>query len=345
MRFRTVSSPHKYSKNSVSKVMLHVCLGLVPGTIAMSYFFGYGVLINIILAVITAWLTEAAILKIRGREVLNALKDNSALVSAWLFALAIPTLAPWWLPVIGIFFGILFGKQLYGGLGYNPFNPAMVAYVVLLISFPVEMTNWLSASSIADNTLSFMESIRVIFTGQFPNGLNWDSISGATPLDEIDVQLRLGASIQDVQATSLWGTIGGKGWEWVALAYLLGGLYLLYQRIITWHTPVALLVALAVISSVFYLIDNTTSTSPLFHLSSGGAMLGAFFIATDPVSSCTSNKGKLFFGAGIGLLIFIIRQWGGYPDGVAFAVLLMNMAAPFLDYYTKPKVFGARPGQ
>lgn len=342
MRFRTVSSPHKYSNNSVTNVMLHVCLGLIPGTIAMTYFFGYGVLVNIILATVTAWLTEAAVLKIRGRAVLATLKDNSALVSAWLFALAIPSLAPWWLPVIGMFFGILFGKQLYGGLGYNPFNPAMIAYVVLLISFPVEMTNWLAASSVAEHTLSFTETLSAIFSGNFPTGLNWDSISGATPLDEVKTQLGLQATVQDVQNTSLWGTVSGKGWEWVALAYLVGGAYLLYQGIITWHTPASLLVALAIISSVFFLVDSSHYTSPLFHLFSGGAMLGAFFIATDPVSACTSNKGKLFYGAGIGLLIFIIRQWGGYPEGVAFAVLLMNMAAPFLDYYTKPKVFGAR---
>ncbi len=342
MRFRTVSSPHKYSNNSVSNVMLQVCLGLIPGTIAMTYFFGYGVLVNIVLAILTALATEALVLKLRKRPILNTLKDNSALLSAWLFALAIPTLAPWWLPVIGMFFGILFGKQLYGGLGNNPFNPAMIAYVVLLISFPVEMTNWLAASNVTEYSLSFVETLSAVFGGSLPNGLSLDSISGATPLDEIETQLGLGATIASVQESNLWGFVGGKGWELVNAAFLLGGFYLLYKRVITWHTPVALLTSLAILSSVFYLIDSSQFTSPLFHLFSGGAMLGAFFIATDPVSSCTSNKGKLFYGAGIGALIFIIRQWGGYPDGVAFAVLLMNMSAPFLDYYTKPKVFGAR---
>ncbi len=338
MRFKTITSPHARKGNQVNNVMLDVLIALIPGALALTWFFGWGIIINILIAGAAALLVEAIFLMLRRRPVISTLKDNSALVTACLLALAIPPLSPWWLTFTGILFAIVFAKQLYGGLGYNPFNPAMVGYVVLLIAFPLEMTQWLAAN----NSLSFTDSLHVILFGPASVG-GWDAITGATPLDTVKTELALMKPLADIQSQTLFGMVGGKGWETVALLFFIGGGYLLYKRVITWHTPVAMLLSLFVISGIFYLVDSSQYTSPLFHLFSGGAMLGAFFIATDPVSSCTSNKGKLVYGAGIGILTYIIRSWGGYPDGVAFAVLLMNMTAPFIDYYTKPRVFGQTP--
>lgn len=338
MRFKTVTSPHDQSGNRVGNVMFNVVLALLPGTLALAWFFGWGVILNILIAVAAAWAAEALILAIRKRPVLATLKDNSALVSAWLLALALPPLAPWWLTVLGMIFAIVFAKQLYGGLGYNPFNPAMVGYVVLLISFPLEMTQWLSPRTVAELP-DLAATLHIKLLGQLPPG-GWDALSGATPLDLMKVQLGLMKPVEEITTNPLFGYVSGRGWEWVGAMYLLGGLYLIFKRIITWHIPVAMLGSLFALSAVFFLIAPDRHPSPLFHLFSGGALIGAFFIATDPVSACTSNKGKLFYGAGIGLITYVIRRWGGYPDGVAFSVLLMNMAAPFIDYYTKPRVFG-----
>ena len=318
--------------------MLMVIAGLIPGTIAMTYFFGWGVLFNIEIACGVALLCEASLLLIRGRQISGTLLDLSAIVTAWLLALALPPLAPWWLTALGAFFAIVFGKQLYGGLGYNPFNPAMIGYVVLLISFPREMTQWILPIQLQDQAPSFWQTAQIIFTSH--NELGWDAISSATPLDTVKTQLSLDQSITEIRQASIFGYLAGNGWEWINIAYLLGGIWLIYKKIITWHTPVAMLSSLFLIASIFYLFDSSQYLPPSFHLFSGAAMLGAFFIATDPVSSCTSNKGKLLFGAGIGLFTYIIRTWGGYPDAVAFAVLLMNMSAPFIDYYTKPRVYG-----
>ena len=340
MHFKTITSPHDSASNNVSKVMLQVSFALVPGTIALSWFFGWGVLVNISVAILTAWLSEAFVLLLRKKPILRTLQDNSTLLSAWLLALALPPLAPWWLVVIGTAFAIIFAKQLYGGLGFNPFNPAMIGYVVLLISFPLEMTQWLSPRMLATNFLDLSQILQIQLFNQLPAG-GWDALSGATPLDKIKTDLGLLKTVPEIIQDPLFGAFAGKGWLAVNLLYLLGGTYLLFRRIITWHTPVAMLTALFIVSLVFHLIDSDRYSSPLLQLFSGAAILGAFFIATDPVSSCTSNKGKLVYGAGIGIFTYLIRTWGGYPDGIAFAVLFMNLSAPFIDYYTKPRVFGA----
>ncbi|MBN1378258.1 MAG: electron transport complex subunit RsxD [Gammaproteobacteria bacterium] len=339
MRFNTATSPHDHSQNKLDRLMLHVVLALLPGTAALYWYFGWGVLINIVIAVAVAWISEAFILLIRQRPVFTTLKDNSALVTAWLLAIALPPLAPWWLTALGVSFAIVFAKQLYGGLGYNPFNPAMIGYVVLLISFPLEMTQWLAPVSVSGESLSLQQTMQIIFFHQLPVD-GWDALSGATPLDKIKTELALLKTIPEIKTDPLFGYLGGRGWEWAGFCYLLGGLYLIYKKIISWHTPVAVLSSMLFIAFVFYLFDSEHYASPLFHIFAGGALLGAFFIATDPVSSCTSSRGKLFYGAGIGVLTYVIRTWGGYPDGIAFAVLLMNMSAPFIDYYTKPRVYG-----
>ncbi len=332
----SISSPHVHPKNSITQVMLQVIYAMVPGIVVYVYFFGWGVIINMIIAVFTALATEAIILLVRSKPVRPFLMDGSAVVTAMLLALALPNLAPWWLIFLGTAFAILVAKHLYGGLGYNPFNPAMIGYAMLLISFPLQMTQWLSP----DHTLTFTDQLYFSFYSSLPANMNLDAVTMATTLDTVKTQLGLEHSYASIMQghTILFGKFAGYGWEWVNISFLLGGLYLLYRRIITWHIPVAMLSALFIMAALFY---NTTSITPLFHMLSGATMLGAFFIATDPVTASTTTRGRLIYAAGIGILTYIIRMWGGYPDGVAFAVILMNMAVPTIDYYTQPKVYGS----
>ena len=337
-----LSSPFLLGTNRVTLQMLQLLLALVPAIAAMVYFFGPSVLITITFAIIVALIAEAAMLKLRNRPLKPFLTDGSAIVTAVLLAIALPPLVPWWLITVGIIFAIIFAKHLYGGLGYNPFNPAMIAYVVLLVSFPLEMTTWLPVKTLAENPLDFTSAFQVIFTGQLSNGISIDALSGATPLDTMKTHLGLLDTPAEIVRQPLFGLFGGKGWEWINILFAVGGLYLLYRRVITWHIPVAMLIALATISAITWLIAPETTASPLFHLLCGGTMLGAFFIATDPITAATTVKGRLVFGAGVGLLTYIIRVWGGYPDGIAFAVIIMNMLVPLIDYYTQPKVYGAK---
>jgi electron transport complex protein RnfD len=322
--------------------MLWVIAALMPGALAMIWYFGWGILINMILASVTAVACEALAMRLRGRPALPVVSDFSAILTALLLAVAVPPLLPWWLTVIGITFAILVVKQMYGGLGYNPFNPAMAAYVLLLVSYPVQMTSWLPPEMLNEHPLSLTQTLSAIFTGTLPAGLSWDALTMATPLDQMFTELDMNHMISEIRKSPLWGDFGGRGWEWVGNWYLLGGLFLLYKRIISWHIPVAMLGALLVLGMLLHFLDQEAYPFGMFHIFSGGTLLGAFFIATDPVSACTTKKGQLIYGASIGALVFIIRTWGGYPDAVAFAVLLLNMAAPTIDYYTQPRVFGHR---
>lgn len=320
--------------------MRKVLLSLIPGIAVYAWLFGGGILITLALATATALVTEALMLKLRRRPVQPFLSDYSAVITAWLLALAIPPLAPWWLIVVGTAFAIIIAKQLYGGLGYNPFNPAMIGYAVLLISFPVIMTKWPAALSLADTKLSFMDQFHYIFSHALPANITMDAVTSATPLDYLKTQLKLKQSMDSIQAAPLFGTLGGKGSEYVAIAYLLGGLFLWQQRIITWHLPTAFLGGIAVISGLFWVVDPAQFANPVFHLFSGASMLAAFFILTDPVSGPTTPKGKLYFAAGVAVITYLIRVYGGYPDGVAFAVIFMNICVPLIDAYTQPRVFG-----
>lgn len=338
MPILNVTSPHTHRPLDTGQLMREVALATVPGLAALTYFFGWGTFINVCWAVLVAVASEALILKMRHKPVIFFLKDYSAVVTAVLLALAIPPTAPWWLTLVGVSFAIIVAKHLYGGLGSNPFNPAMVGYVLLLISFPVEMTSWLPAQG-TENTelLSIGDSISAIFASSV-QGSSIDAYTMATPLDTLRTYKGDHEALS--HAAVLHGTVAGIGWEWVNLAFLLGGIYLIIRGIITWQIPVAFLAAITILALLFHGIDPDSYGSPLFHLLSGGTMLGAFFIATDPVSAATSNYGKLIYGAGVGIFIFIIRSWGGYPDAVAFSVLLMNLAAPAIDYYTQPRTYG-----
>ena len=328
------SSPHLPTANSVGAVMRQVLYALIPGIVVATIFFGWGVLSNLLIAIVAALLIEAAMLKLRGRPIKPFLNDYTAVVTAVLLAIAIPPASAWWLICLGIFFALVFGKHLYGGLGYNPFNPAMIGYVVLLIAFPAEMTRWLPALGSEQAGPDMGQTLMLMA------GSTVDGVSGATPLDHLKTALGQALTIGEARAHPLYGVFSGKGWEWLNLAFLAGGIYLIWKRIIRWHIPAGMLGMLAIMSLLFWLGDGSRHASPLFHLTVGGAMLGAFFIATDPVSAATTPRGQLIYGAGIGLLVWIIRSYGGYPDAIAFAVLLMNMTVPFLDRYTQPRVYG-----
>jgi electron transport complex protein RnfD len=304
---------------NTSNLMLQVIYGLALGVALQFYFFGWGVIYQITLALITGIAAEIIFLKIRKKSI-DVIKDNSAALTAILLAISIPSIAPWWIVVLGTSFAIIFGKQLYGGLGSNPLNPAMLGYAFLLISFPLEMTRW------ASSFLSFGEGLNVIFSS-----INIDALSSATRLEEAKFALMEGEVFNPIQIDQT---------VWINLGFLVGGVYLFYKKVITWQIPLSFLVGIIAMSVLLMLIDSDHAMGPVFHLFHGATMLGAFFILTDPVSSSTTPRGRLIFGFLIGILVIIIRTYGSYPDGVAFAVLLLNIAVPLIDYYSKPKVFG-----
>lgn len=328
-------SPYILKPASVQSVMVRVLLALLPGIAAYAWIFGAGILIQIGLTSVTALLAEALVLAARGKPLRLFLTDGSALVTAWLIALSFPSIAPWWLTVLATLAAIVVAKHLYGGLGQNPFNPAMVGFALMIVAYPLLMSQWPTADA------SFSSQWQAIFGSR-----QLDAMTMATPLDSLRTglhsaqQASVVSLMQSEENAAIFGHLGGKGWEWIALGYLIGGLWLLQQRLITWHMPAAFLGALALMSGLFSLIDGAHFAGPALHIFSGGSMLAAFFIVTDPVSGATTPQGKLIFAAGVGLLTWIIRSFGAYPDGIAFAVLLMNITVPLIDRATQPAVFG-----
>ena len=319
-------------------VMLTVLAALLPGIGVYVWFFGAAILVQIALASVTALAAEAVMLSIRAKPVWLHVSDGSALVTAWLIALTFPSIAPWWLVVTATLIAIIFAKHLYGGLGQNPFNPAMVAFCVMIVAFPQLMSQW-PAVGFTD----FSAQLTAIFGTR-----HLDAVVMATPLDAMRTGLHTAEARATVAAIfgsgASFGNIGGKGWEWIAGGYLLGGLWLLQRRIINWQAPAAFLATLALIAGLAHLLGPARFAGPLFHTLTGGAMLGAFFIITDPVSGATTPRGKLIFGAGAALLTWIIRTFGAFPDGIAFATLLMNICVPLIDMATQPPVFGHKNG-
>jgi electron transport complex protein RnfD len=335
MDFPTSPAPHTVAPNSVRRVMCLVIVALLPGIAVYFNFFGWGIAINIAVATLGALSAEAICLYLRKQSLATYLGDLSAVVTAVLLAIALPPLAPWWLTCSGAAFGIVFAKHAFGGLGYNLFNPAMVGFAALLVSFPSQMTAWPRP----DGPLTFTDTLAAIFQGHSTVS-SVDAITSATPLMTLRNEIKLGATMEEIGASPLFGSMGGAGWEWIATAFIAGGIGLLALRIIRWQIPVSMLGGLFACAVVMHAIDPGTYAGPMFHLFSGATMLCAFFIATDPVSAATSDKGRLIFGAGIGVATYAIRTWGGYPDGVAFAVLLMNGLAPLIDRYTVPRIYG-----
>lgn len=315
------SSPHIHSGETTDKVMRLVIYALLPATLLSVYLFGLPALSVLLICTLGCVAFEALCCRLMARP--QTLNDGSAALTGILLALNMPPSSPWWLSLLGAAIAILIGKQVYGGLGYNPFNPALVARVVLLISFPVQMTTW---------------------TAPAPIGSGLDAVTSATPLGEMKTAVMLTGKLPEM-ATSGFGNyflggMSGSMGEVSALLLLLGGLFLLFKKIITWHTPGSFIGTVIIVGGIFWLIDPSKYPNPVFHLVTGGLMLGAFFMATDMVSSPVTYKGMLIFGFGCGLLTVLIRLFGGYPEGVSFAILLMNAATPLIDRYTRPKIYG-----
>lgn len=312
--------------------MYAVILALLPATIIGFYFFGMNAIRVTALSIAGCLIFEGLVLKMRGRDLIP-LRDGSALLTGLLLAMNLPSGTPWWMVLTGAGIAIGLGKQVFGGLGYNPFNPALVARVFLLISFPVAMTSWPAPrpfTLVADAV---------------------DAVSKATPLGAMKTSLLMNGNIGEAALIGttgrimdpFLGNVGGSLGEISALALLLGGIYLLVRKIITWHIPVSYLATVFVMTSGFWLMDPQRYAAPTFHVVTGGLMLGAFFMATDYVTSPVTNRGMIVFGVGCGVITVFIRLFGGYPEGVSFAILLMNAATPIIDRYTRPKVFGFKP--
>lgn len=317
------SSPHIRDGSSIPKVMHTVVLALLPGAVMGVYLFGLPALVTIILAIASCMAFEAWMQWMTGRKI--AIHDGSAILTGLLLAMNLPSSAPWWLTIIGSLVAIIVGKHLYGGLGQNIFNPALVARVFLLISWPVQMTSFPSPKALAGA----------------------DAVSSATPLTAIKMELMSHKAQIDITSIPqpstfdlLLGVHGGSLGEVSIIALLIGGLYLLYKKIITWHIPASFIGTALVFSAVMWLVDPMKYANPMFHVMTGGIILGAFFMATDYVTSPVTNKGMLIFGAGCGFLTILIRLFGGYPEGVSFAILLMNLATPLIDKLVTPSKYG-----
>ncbi|MEE4185459.1 MAG: RnfABCDGE type electron transport complex subunit D [Gammaproteobacteria bacterium] len=339
MKFIQQSGPHWLGANTVTVMMRRVLLALLPVSLVSVWLFGPGVVLNLAVAVAACAGFEMLALRLRGLPVAATLSDYSILVTAALLALSLPPLLPWWVTVTACFFATVVAKHLYGGLGYNLFNPAMVGYLVALIAFPQFVADWPGLS--ADHSWPEAAAALSYFaTGALP--ASFDALSGATPLDTLKEQLGNMRTMAEIRAGEGFGLLAGYGWEWLNLASLAGGLWLLRLRVISWHAPGALLATLGSLYFIGYALDSGANPSPVLGLLSGGTMFAAFFIVTDPVSGAASPAGRIVFGAGVGALTFALRKWGAYPDGLAFAVVLMNMCAPLIDRYTVPRVYGHR---
>ncbi|MEJ2257810.1 MAG: RnfABCDGE type electron transport complex subunit D, partial [Woeseiaceae bacterium] len=321
---------------------LQVLAALVPAALAHVWFFGPGFIFNLLVATIFAAGGEALMMWIRGRQPEVALRDYSALVTAALLAFALPSLTPWWVTATGALFAVIVAKHLYGGLGFNIFNPAMAGYVVILVAFPMHLNLWVAPrmGDIDYQHLSIIQTLVFTLTGNLPEAIGFDAVTRATPLDVMKAGLNNLATATEIRANPIMGDFGGRGWEWIGNFLAIGGFWLLIRKIIRWHIPAGVGIGLLAPATVMYLIDPGANPSPGFHLFAGASILCAFFIATDPVSAATSPRGRVVYGIGIGFLIYAIRTWGSYADGVAFAVLIMNMAVPAIDYLTRPRIVG-----
>jgi len=318
-------SPHVYEDTTVKRLMLDVVIAMLP-VLAMSiYFFGMGAIIVTLTAVVSClafeWLIQKYMLK---KE--PSITDGSALVTGILLAFNVPTNLPIWIIIVGSLVAIGVGKMSFGGLGNNPFNPALVGRVFLLISFPVQMTSW------------------PVPTG-FSNSYT-DAVTGATPLGVMKEGIGIGESVSAIMdkipshMELFYGHMGGSMGEIAAVALLLGFVYLLIRKVITWHIPISIIGTIAIFTGILWFVNPESNADPLFHLLTGGVLLGAIFMATDYVTSPMSVKGMWIYGIGIGLITVLIRVYGAYPEGVSFAILIMNAFVPLINSYIKPKRFG-----
>lgn len=340
MSAKPISGPHVTASLRVSTIMRQVILALLPALGFGVLLFGWPALYLSLTTVAAAMLFEAICLKMRGIRAMTTLQDGSAILTGLLVAMSLPAWAPWWIGVTGSAIAIILGKQVYGGLGQNLFNPAMLARVAILISFPVEMTNWVNVTPLFTGP-GLIDSLSITFSGQVIP----DSMTGATTLGAVKTGFSLQKTLPGL-LSDYSGILAFIGWErgslgeTSSLLILLGGLWLMRQGLIKWHIPAALLLTLAVLSSIFHWLDGQHYISAWVQLNSGAVMLVAFFIATDYVTSPNTVVGNLLFGTGCGLLIFVIRSWGAYPEGTGFAILLMNAMTPLIDHYIRPRIYG-----
>ncbi|MDD4915626.1 MAG: RnfABCDGE type electron transport complex subunit D [Methylococcales bacterium] len=340
MKTSVISGPHVAAPRRVDQIMRQVIIALAPAVGFGVFLFGWPALYLLTVTVLSAMLFEAACLKLKGVAAAPSLRDGSAVLTGVLVAMTLPPWAPWWIGVSGSAIAIILGKQVYGGLGQNLFNPAMLARVALLISFPIEMTTWVNVTPLFTGP-GLAESFALTFSGlPIP-----DAMTGATTLGMV----KTGFSQNQILPQALGdysGILAMIGWERGSLGetsgilLAVGGIALLRKGIIQWHAPVSLLATVALLSSIFHLWDSGHYLSPWVHLNSGALILVAFFIATDYVTSPNTPLGQLIFGTGCGLLIFVIRSWGGYPEGTGFAILLMNAVTPLIDHYIRPRIYG-----
>lgn len=336
-----VSGPHTHTLFTVSRTMLTVVVALTPATAFGLYEFGWPAIFLFCTTVLSAWLFEVACLKIAAKPVWPFATDGSAILSGWLVAMTLPPYAPWWVGVIGAFIAIVIGKHLFGGLGQNLFNPAMVARAMLLVALPVQMTTWIAPVGLL-NGPDFLHGLAITFLGS----TDFDAVSSASTLSHIKSQIGAGATMGEIVPdladlkSRLLGLVPGSLGETSTILLLAGGLLLLATRIITLTIPLAVLGTLAGLSAICSFLAPDRFAPPILHLTSGSTMLCAFFIATDYVTSPITAAGKLVYGMGIGLLVFVIRTFGSFPEGVAFAVLLMNSVTPLIETYVRPRIFG-----
>ncbi len=326
MQLFTVSgSPHVHNNQSVQKIMWGVVIALIPALLVSLWYFGLGALITTAIAVLSCVMIEYGIARYILKEK-PTISDGSAVITGILLAFNVPSSIPWWQLVIGSVVAIGVAKMSFGGLGRNPFNPALVGRVFMLISFPVDMTRW---------PLPIQN--RFVLA---------DAITGPTSLGIVKEGVKNGESISHLvskipdYASMLMGSMGGSLGEVSAAALILGGLYMLYKKIITWHIPVSYLLTVFLFTGALWLLNPEKYIDPVFHLLAGGLMLGAIYMATDMTTSPMTWKGMLVYGLGCGLLTVIIRVWGAYPEGVSFAILIMNAATPLINKGFKPSRFG-----
>lgn len=354
--FKMISSPHTHSGKLTARIMLWVIVAMLPAIAGQVYYFGFGVLIQSLLAISTALSLEFVVTLLRKKPKFFYIGDFSVVLTALILAVAIPPYAPYWVIIIGTCCAVILGKHVYGGLGQNLFNPAMVGYVILLISFPLQMTTWLPPIQLLNEPPHFADAYKLIFQGVTTDGFNLsqlilaiDGMSQATPLDTVKTAMRNNlSSLHEVSSSPIFSSVlplgkrdivEGMGWTQINLLFFLGGIFLIWKKIIHWQIPTALLTTIFSFALLNWLFSPVTP-NPIWHLVSGATMFGAFFIATDPVTASITPRGKLIFGALVGLLICLIRFWGNYPDGVAFAILLANICVPLIDHYTRPRVIG-----
>lgn len=331
-----LAAPHVHSRASVPRTMRTVILALTPAALFGVWLFGWPAANLIVLSILSCVLAEAACTRLAGRAVAPTIADGSAVLTGLILALCLPPWAPWWLAVSGAAFAIVVGKQVFGGLGQNVLNPAMLARVALLLSFPVEMTSWVAPQPwTTAGAPGFLEGLAITF-GALPVADALTSATALAPLRSASGGVSEAGSVVALMLGVMPGSVG----ETSALLLLAGGLWLVARRIVPWQIPLAMLATLALLASVFHLLDAQRFASPLVHVMAGSAIFCAFFIASDPVGAPVTAAGRLIFGAGIGVLVFSIRTWGGYPEGVAFAVLLMNAATPLIDQYVRPRRYG-----